>query len=59
MSNSELTTLAQCQTPSNIDIETFKSAYYILKAKRDTDIKLYDDDKSFTFDDFKELKAKY
>lgn len=58
MNNSELTTLAQCQTPSNIDIETFKSAYYILKAKRDTDIKLYDDDKSFTFDDFKELNSK-
>lgn len=58
MSNSGLTTLTQCQTPSNIDIETFKSMYYILKAKRDTDIKLYDEDKSFTFDDFKELNRK-
>lgn len=58
MENSQLTTLSQNTMPACIDIETFKSMYYILKAKRDTDIKLYDDDKNFTFDDFKELNRK-
>lgn len=58
MENTQLSTLSQSTMPACIDLETFKSMYYILKAKRDTDIKLYDDDKSFTFDDFKELNRK-
>lgn len=43
---------------SNVDFEAFKSFYYLLKGKRDTDIKLYDNDKCFCFDDFKELNSK-
>lgn len=42
----------------NMDFEQFKSFYYLLKGKRDTDIKLYDNDKCFCFDDFKELNNK-
>lgn len=39
-------------------IKQFQSLYYLFKGKRDTDIKLFDDFKQFTFEDIMELNAK-
>lgn len=39
-------------------IKHFQSLYYLFKGKRDTDIKLFDDYKQFTYSDIIELNAK-
>ena len=39
-------------------LEQFKALYYLIKGKRDTDIKLYDDGKLFTRSDILELNRK-
>lgn len=39
-------------------IKQFRSLYYLIKGKRDTDIKLFDEFKQFTFDDIIELNDK-
>lgn len=39
-------------------IKQFQSLYYLFKGKRDTDIKLFDDYKQFTYSDIIELNAK-
>lgn len=39
-------------------LEQFKSLYYLLKGKRDTDIKLFDDYKQFRYSDIIELNEK-
>lgn len=56
--NNLTTTTSGSEALTSIDFEAFKSFYYLLKGKRDTDIKLYDDDKCFCFQDFKELNTK-
>ena len=39
-------------------LSQFKSIYYLLKGKRDTDIKLFDDNKKFSYSDILELNDK-
>lgn len=58
MNSSVMTKSSSSEIVSSVDFETFKSFYYLLKGKRDTDIKLYDDNKCFEFEDFKELNTK-
>lgn len=41
-----------------VQIKQFQSLYYLIKGKRDTDIKLFTDSKQFTFDDILELNEK-
>lgn len=41
-----------------IQIKQFKSLYYLIKGKRDTDIKLFTDFKQFSFDSIVELNEK-
>lgn len=41
-----------------IQIKQFQSLYYLFKGKRDTDIKLFDDNKQFTYSDIIELNTK-
>ena len=41
-----------------IQIKQFQSLYYLFKGKRDTDIKLFDDNKQFTYSEIIELNTK-
>lgn len=43
---------------NNNQLEQFKSLYYLLKGKRDTDIKLFNDYKQFKYQDIIELNSK-
>ncbi len=45
-------------TMNDSHIEQFKSLYYLLKGKRDTDIKLFNGVKQFSYDDIVELNNK-
>jgi len=51
-SNNEIAVIDENQ------INQFKSLYYLIKGKRDTDIKLFTDYKQFTYDDIIELNKK-
>ena len=39
-------------------MKQFQSLYYLIKGKRDTDIKLFTENKQFDFSDITELNAK-
>ena len=43
---------------NEIQIKQFQSLYYLFKGKRDTDIKLFDDNKQFTYFEIIELNNK-
>lgn len=50
-----LTSKQKSQIMSQDQLETFKSIYYLIKGKRDSEVKLYDGDKQFCKDDILEL----